>query len=332
MGAPPPISSPPGGAPPGFGPPQAPPSGGFPAGPPTAPIPGPPMPGAPSPYGGMPPAGPPSGGDANRTPLFVVLGILGAAAVVLLIFLLSSGDDKKDPQDPRDPTDPTTQPPDTTSPPETDGPDDPDPDPPANEGPVKVVDEGFTNFVNDLDDQSGSFGFIVENTGEDVLQSVSMQVVVYGAGDKVITTKDYTIGTIRPGEKLGFGDEMYGEDLAEGIDRLEIQIPDHSDSVTDASEVPDGGFEVSELTTTPGDYNLVTNFTLASTYSTDDVSYPSTYVIYRDADGKIVGAAWGAASFEGGHQTAEVEVTTYDIIPDVETTEVYVDPGYIYVP
>jgi hypothetical protein len=280
----------------------------------------------------MPPAGlPPSGGDANRTPLFVVLGILGMAAFVLLIFLLSGGGDDDD-DDPQNPADRTTQPPGTTtSPPETDGPDDTEP-PPAGDGAVQVVDEGFTNFVNDLDEQAGSFGFIVENTGADVLQSVSMQVVVYQAGDKVITTKDFTIGTIRPGEKLGFGDELYGEDLGEGIERLEIQIPDHSDSVTDASEVPDGAFEVSELTTQPDDYNLVTNFTLASTYSTEIVSYPSTYVIYRNADGKIVGAAWGAASFEGGHSTAAVEVTTYDVIPDVETTEVYIDPGYIYVP
>ena len=313
------------GVPPGAVPPT---SGGYPSAPPTAPMPGPPpVHGMPSgPYGMPPGTPPPGGGDNNRTPLFVVLGILGAAAVVLLFFLLTSGDDNNDPQNP---TDRTTQPPDTqgTQPPDTEGPDNP---PPTSDGPVQVVDQGFSNFDDTLGEPGGSFGFIVENTGEDILQSVETQVVIYGSGDRVITTKDFAIGTIRPGEKMGFGDEMYGEDLQDGIDHLEIQVRDHSDAAVDPSEVPEGGFEVTGTETTSDDYNMTTSFHLTSTYTVEEVGYPSTYVIYRNAAGDIVGAAWGSAAFENAPE-ADVEVTTYDVIPDVDTSEVFVDPGYIYI-
>src|SRR5688500_18549856 len=232
---PPPGPTPPPGAP-AFGPPPgAPgvPSGGYPAGPPTAPVAGPPgapmpgapgAPGVPGPYGPPPgmPGGPgpgpgvPGGGDSSRTPLFVILGVLGAAAVVLLIFLLagSDGDDEETGNGPENPTETTAPdgPDPTDSPPETEGPD----DPPQGDGDIQVVDQGFSNFDDGFGEAAASFGFVIENTGEEILQNVSTQVVIYGSSDRVITTKDFTVGTIRPGEKMGFGDEMYGEDLQDG--------------------------------------------------------------------------------------------------------------------
>ncbi|HMG40695.1 MAG TPA: hypothetical protein VK611_05170 [Acidimicrobiales bacterium] len=332
---PPPAPAPgamPGSVAPPFGaPPGAPPtSGGYPSAPPTAPVPGPPpLSGQPSNPYGMPPGTPPPGvGDNNRTPLFVVLGILGAAAVVLLFFLLSSGDDGGDPQNPSDRTTlpPSTDTPDTEPTDTTDPGDDP---PPANDGPVQVVDQGFSNFEGTSGDSAGSFGFILENTGDDILQSVETQVVIYGSGDRVITTKDFSIGTIRPGEQMGFGDEMYGEDVQDGIDHLEVQVRDHSDAAADPADVPDGGFEITGTETTNDEYNMTTSFHLVSTYTVEEVGYPSTYVVFRDAGGDIVGGAWGSAAFESAPE-ADVEVTTYDVIPDVDTTEVFVDPGYVY--
>jgi hypothetical protein len=324
----PPFGPPPGSVPPGA--PPGVPSGGYPAGPPTAPVPGPPLTPGSGPYGSVPPgmpgapgAAPP--GDGNRTPLFVVLGVLGAAAVVLLIFLLAGGDDDTaDPQDPTETTDPST--PGTTGP---EGPDPTDgPTEPQDDGDVQVVDQGFSNF-EDSGEAAGSFGFILENTGENILQSVETQVVIYGSGDRVITTKDFTIGTIRPGEQMGFGDEMFGEDLQDGIERLEIQVRNDSAELANPADVPEGGFEVTNVEVSNDDYNLTVNFDLTSTYTVEEVGYPSAYVIFRNAAGEIIGAAWGSASFETEPQAA-VEVTTYDVIPDVDTTEVFIDPGYIY--
>lgn len=330
----PPFGPPPGGAPPGA-PPGAVPSGGYPAGPPTAPVPGPPMTPGSGPYGAVPPGMPggppggPPGGDANRTPLFVVLGVLGAAAVVLLIFLVAGGgdDDPAGPESPTETTDPST--PGTTGP---DGPDTTDgPDEPQDDGDVQVVDQGFSNFEDTFGEPAGSFGFVVENTGTNILQSVETQVVIYGTGDRVITTKDFTVGTIRPGEKMGFGDEMYGEDLQDGIARLEIQVRNDDAELANPADVPEGGFEVANVEVTSDDYNMSVTFDLTSTYTVDEVGYPSTYVVFRNAAGEIIGAAWGSASFDDEPQAA-VEVTTYDVIPDVDTTEVFVDPGYIYTP
>ena len=328
--APSPFGPPPG-APPGT--PPGMPSGGYPAGPPTAPVPGPPMTPGSGPYGSVPPGmpgGPPGGppGDANRTPLFVVLGVLGAAAVVLLIFLVAGGggDDDDDPTGPENPTE-TTEP----NSPETTGPDGPETTEPQGDGDVQVVDQGFSNFEDTFGEPGGSFGFILENTGDNILQSVETQVVIYGSGDRVITTKDFTIGTIRPGEKMGFGDEMYGEDLQDGIDHLEIQVRNDSAELANPADVPEGGFEVANVELTSDDYNMTVNFDLTSTYTVEEVGYPSTYVIFRDAGGEIIGAAWGSASFDTEPQAA-VEVTTYDVIPNVDATEVFVDPGYIYTP
>jgi hypothetical protein len=274
----------------------------------------------------MPPAGGPGGGVANRTPLFVVLGILAAAALVGLYFLVSGGDDNKDPQNPNEPS---TQAPNTSpsSTPSTEG-----PEQPTNDGPVKLLESGFTNFTDSLDEPTAAYGFVVHNTGDDILQGLAIQVVAYAADDKVITTQDYTIGTIRPDEKLGLGGELWGEDMQGGLERLEIQIGDASDSVTDPSEVPDGAFTIGEPTTKADDYNLTTTFELSWTYAAELDIYPTAYAIFRDAAGNIVGASRGGASGVDGATNTVVELTTYDVIPDVESTEVYVEPGYVYVP
>jgi hypothetical protein len=296
-----------------------------------------PVPGASGPYGSVPPGmpgapvGPPPGGDGNRTPLFVVLGVLGAAAVVLLIFLVAGGggDDEEGGDGPETPTDTTDATgPDETDPPTTNGPDE---TVPQGEGDVQVIDQGFSNFEDTFGDPAGSFGFVLENQGDNILQSVETQVVIYGSGDRVITTKDFSVGTIRPGEKMGFGDEMYGEDLQDGIDRLEIQVRHDSADPANPADIPEGGFDVANVDLTSDEYNMTVTFDLTSTYSVEDVGYPSIYVIFRNAEDEIVGAAWGSASFDTEPQ-ASVEVTTYDVIPDVENTEVYVDPGYIYNP
>lgn len=322
--APGPYGAPGAVVPPGppVGPPTGPPSGGFPAGPPTS-MPGGPMPGAPSPYGGMPPAMP-GGSGANRTPLFVILGVLATAAVVALFFLMSDGGD----DDPASPT--------TSQTPTTDGPDDPTttsgPDEPTGDGPVQLVDSGFSNFTDSSDEPTAAYGFVVHNTSDDILQSVEIQVVAYAANDKVITTKDFSIGTIRPDEKLGMGNELWGENLQGGLERIEVQISNNPDSVVDPAEIPDGAFEIGEVTTTADDYNMTTTFHATWTYAAELNIYPSAYALFRDAEGKIVGGSYGSAAPEEGATEADVELTTYDVIPDVETTEVYLEPGWVYQP
>lgn len=277
-------------------------------------------PGAPSPYGGMPPAAPP-GGPTDRTPLFVMLGVLVTAALVGVYFVVSGGDDDEKANDP-----PTTTVQPTTTDPET--PETTDaPEEPTNDGPVKVIETGFSNYDDGMGDASASFGFIVENTGEDILQSLDVEVILYAEGDKVITSKDMLIGTIRPGEKQALADELFGEDLLGGLTRFDVQVGDIESAISDPETVPDGSFEVGEPETVSDDYNTVTKFHASWTYTEDDL-YPTATVIFRNAAGQIIG---GTSGIGGEGSESDFEVGTWSVIPDIAATEVYMDPGYVYV-
>ena len=331
-----PVAGPPTGPP--TGPPSGPPSGGYPpAGgfPPAGPQSGGFPPGAaPSPYGGMPPGAQPPG-QQNKTPLYVAIGVVAAAALVGLIVILSSGGDD-DPQ-----TQPTGSPGSTAAPPTTEpGPDGPDPTTDTTEGPddpepsgdnaVVVVDEGFQPFMGgyDQDERTASYGFILENTSDEVATDISISVSAFDASGTALASASHNIYVLRPGERMGIGDEFYGENFATDVDDVQIQVSEPSEYGLD--DVPDDGTVTAEgINTTSDEYGLATTFTARSTYG-EQLDSPQAYAIYRDAAGKIIGGSTGYVDFIAANGSTAGEVTSWDLIPNVASTEVYIDPGYFY--
>jgi hypothetical protein len=318
-----PPTGPPTGVPGGAYPPAGTPSGGFPpGGAPGAYPPG----AAPSPYGGMP-AGPPGQPGTNRTPLFVALGVVVAAAIIGLIVVMSGDDDNTaDPDRTVDRSD-TTLPDDstdTTGAP-SDEPGDEPSDEPSGSGQIEVVETGFSNYKDSYDEEIvASYGFVLENKGDETIASTEVNVALYDASDTVIASDSHTVFVLRPGEKVGVGDELWGELTAE-VARIEV-VPGPSPYPAD---VPDEGTLTAEgINTVDEEYGgLKTTFTIASTYA-EQVDSPNVYAIYRDAGGAIIGGARGYMDFVPAGGKTAAEITTFEVIPNVATTEVYADPSF----
>jgi len=303
------------------GPPTGPPSGGY--APPGVPSGGFPPGGPPSPYGGMP-AGPPPG-TQNRTPLFIAIGVVVAIALVALVVVLTSSDDE--PSDPPTST-PTDQPEQTAGPGTTTASPETTAAAPSGDAEVAVVESGFSNFMGgfDQDERSVAYGFIVENSGDDVATDITISVSAYDAAGSAVASDSHTIHVLRPGEKLGLGDEFFGDTFAADVDRIDVQVSEPSG--LGSEEVPAEGTLTAEgITTTADDYSVTTKFTAKSTYG-EQLDYPSAYAIYRNAEGKIIGGSTGTVDFIPANGSVAAEVRSWEAIPNIETTEIYLDPGW----
>lgn len=287
----------------------------------------------PSPSGGAP-ASPPGAAGPNRTALLVTLGVLGALVLVVLVAALASGDDD-DPQAGASTTagtEPvTTREVETTEPPpDTTQPDEPEePAESAELGDVsalEVTETGFSTYIDPLfDEPGGSFGFLVEHTGDGVLVGVPLSVTIMDEAGGILETTSFDIGVIRPGETLGYGGELI-EHPTNGIGGVEVQV---GESVSTYEPPAEGTLTASDVNTTGDEYSVTTTFSVSSTYS-EQVDYAEPYAIYRDASGSIIGGGMGIMDFipPGGEQTGQVDV--FGPIPNIATTDVYVDAGPWY--
>jgi hypothetical protein len=310
------------------GPPTGPPPGGYGAPGPFAPPGGPSGGFPPGPSGPYPPGGAPRPGSSNRTALFIAIGVVVAAALVGLVVVLTSGGD----DDP-----PTTGGPGTTLAPAPNGGDgggtggDPGTTEPAPSGDasVAVVDSGFQNFMGgfDGDERSVTYGFIVENSGEELATDISVSVSAYDAEGNAVATASHTIYVLRPGEKMGLGDEFFGDTFAADVDRVDFQVSEPGQGFGAENVPAEGGLTAEGITTNADDYSITTTFTAKSTYA-EQIDSPSVYAIYRNADGAIIGGSSGYLDFIPPNGSTAGEVRSWELIPNVDTTEVYMDPGY----
>jgi hypothetical protein len=331
-----PASAPPVGAQgyaaPGYaqGPPLGPPSGGYPPGGPPAggyPAGGPPMPGAyppgtPSgPYGVPGPGAPggPPGPGANKTPMFVALGALAAVALVGLILVVSSGggdDDAEHGSEPVSTTVATTEPSTTTPDNTSDTTCGSTVDGSSDTADLALVESGFT-----ASDDGGSYGVIIKNNGTEMVTNFHVEVAVYDPNDTVVRTDRHLVAKLGPGEQLGIGYDLLSEDVANGVDHLDVQFEDGF-----GDSVPDGTFEISEVATTTDQYGTDTTFVVTSTYAID-VDGPYAYVIYRNSAGEIIGGTYGFVDMVPAGGRAAGTLTSFDPVDGVASSEVYVDAG-----
>jgi hypothetical protein len=325
----PPLGPPPTGGYGPSGPPLpsygGPPSGGFPTGPgaPGGPPPG--MPGAPgmgpSPYG-TPPRPP---GAGNRTPLFVALAVIVAAVVVAAIVIVANqGDDKADPPTTTDkPTDtkvsvPTI--PETTAATSDTGDDGGGSESSGQLSALKVIDSGFTSFPNS-DFVSGTYGIVIKNNGTDAVTNFTVNVAVYDKNDTVIGSDPHTVAKIGPGEEFGIGYDVTDK-APNGIGKLDVSFEKGF-----GSNVPEGAFTVSNVAIKTDQFATDVTYTVASSYQTDLRDLES-YAIFRDANHKIVGGAFGTLQLVPKGGRANGDLQSFEPLPGAVTANVYVDKGF----
>lgn len=277
----------------------------------------------PSPYGGVP-AGPPGAGGQNRTPLLVALGVLVALATVVLLVAVTSGGDDDDATGAT--TIPVTQPPGTTD--DTDPPGTTEGTEPSGPGgavsAIEVADSGWSLFNDFADTATGSYGFVLENTGGELVLGAELSITIYDEAGGVVTTTSGTLGPMRAGERLGFGGDLYGEDLANGVGEIDVQV---GEPVFPADVPSDGELTVSGVDWTTGDLGIDVTFTVASTYG-EQLDTPAVGAVFRNSAGEIVGGASGAMNnFIPPNDSTGGEVSSIENVPEVVDIEVYVHPG-----
>jgi len=250
--------------------------------------------------------------------MFVALGALAAVALVGLILVVSSGggDDDEHGSEPVSTTVATTEP--TTTTPDNTG----DTtggstvDGSADTADLALVESGFT-----ASDDGGSYGIIIKNNGTEMVTNFHVEVAVYDPNDTVVRTDRHLVAKLGPGEQLGIGYDLLSEDVANGVDHLDVQFEDGF-----GDSVPDGTFEISEVATTTDQYGTETTFVVTSTYAID-VDGPYAYVIYRNSAGEIIGGTYGFVDMVPAGGRAAGTLTSFDPVDGVASSEVYVDAG-----
>jgi hypothetical protein len=258
----------------------------------------------------------------NRRGLLLTLGLLAVIAVVVVIAALASGgDDEGDPQARPSTTEPT---PGTRADDQAGS-----RDVQVGSGDVSVLEvaeTGFSTYTVPEAPPVGSFGLLIENTGDVAIVGAPLEVTVLDEAGATIETVPFIIGLIRPGETVGYGAELI-QDPTNGIGDIEVQIRESNATY----EVPaEGTLTASDISTDADELQTMTTFSVSSTYD-EPIEYAATYVIYRDASGRIIAGGQGIVSSvpPGGQLTGAV--FNLRMIPNIADAEVYVDPAAVEV-
>lgn len=355
---PPPRPDMPGDEPTQQQPPEAPPTSPYDSGPPMGGPPGGP-PGYPpsSPYGGMPMQPPPNQG--NRTALFVLLGGVGAAVLVGLIFLIVSGDDDGSEETqtsntselpPEDDNGTTTTGGDNPTTTTTDGGGTDDP-PPSNEGggdlseggshwyvsdsvdlgdDLMVTEYGWSNIEDGTGEIFASYGLIVENTGSEVREQVGIRINGQNEEGTTVESDDETVYSIQPGQKVGLGGQFGGGFGGSGQEIVDFEIVPQG-AGSGYSDPGSGDFTISDVNASAsGGYSTDVTFQVESSYGQQLDDTMSTAIL-RNSSGEIISGnrSISALSFvpEDGKVGGDISIfaTFEELDVDLEQTEVYVE-------
>jgi hypothetical protein len=269
---------------------------------------------APGSYGGVAPAP----GGANRTPLYIAVAVVVVAAVVGLVVVLAQGSDD-DPGPGPATTSTAPGPGDTTTPATTAGGGLPGETIGAI-GDLEVADSGFSTYRG-FSGAAGSYGVVITNTGKETVTNFTVKVAIYDEDDTVIGSHPQTVAKLAPGQKLGMGSSI-SDDLSGGIGKLKVTFDEGF-----GSAVPEGTFTVSDVAMKTTDYGTDVSFKVASSYR-QDLENLSSFAVFRDAGGQIVGGANGSVALVPAGGRANGTVTAIDTVPAAESADVYVDKGY----
>lgn len=194
-----------------------------------------------------------------------------------------------------------------------------------------LVNCGFST-VKDGASLTPTFGFVVENTGDEVRMNAGFTVTLFDAEGAQLDVQDPLFKVIPPRDKMGFGYTAYSWDAtAAPAAAMEIAYKGLSVLAEDA-EIGEGSFVTSNVKTSVNQTGptVTTTFNVSSTYL-EQVDNPLAHVIYRNAEGEIIGGHHAySPSFVGPESRGSSKVTTYGEIEDLDPdkTLAYVDFGY----
>ena len=192
---------------------------------------------------------------------------------------------------------------------------------------IEVTDSGVTNFPDEFDGTNrASYAYVLANNGDEPVANMEVTVTLVDTEGTVLSSDTDSIYLLQPGQSIGLGDTTYDE-IAE-VDSVEVQpaIPSYASEAEQLGEVTVEGIN----TTADSSGYLTTTFTATSSYEVQ-LDSPWAYVVYRNADGAIVGGTYSVIDIVQPGGSTSGEVATYTAIPNVDPaqTEVYVDPGYL---
>lgn len=157
---------------------------------------------------------------------------------------------------------------------------------------LKVVESGFSVGPGSTPgDPVLTFGAVVENTSELVVQGVTVTIDVRGADGNHIYRRledPKEITRLLPGERFGFGHSIYMSTTEISEVRVELSGPEAWDRPENVEAALMGTLSAGGVTTSTGFLGEpVVQFTAASTFA--GAVTPYGYAIFRNAAGKIVG-------------------------------------------
>lgn len=194
---------------------------------------------------------------------------------------------------------------------------------------------------------SVSYGFVVENTSDQVITSLPITYRFLDAAGEVIvehrtafsddddTGDTESIPVLRPGERVGIGGMKYPG--RPGAAEIQVEIGEPGDWMPEAVWYEVNGYgrrdrgelTITDLDVRPGDDNEpVTTFTVESSFE-QDWQPTAVYVVFYNSDGEVIGGADDAFSVgripADGATSGEVALDDPLEVPGIDPsrTEVY---------
>jgi hypothetical protein len=197
------------------------------------------------------------------------------------------------------------------------------PDRPELAGPVQVVDAGVCAYEDGL--SHVTYGMVLENTSDETLRNVIVDVKIRDSQGLVHGREiPHQIFALGPGQRTG---SAYFSVVQGGADAASLEVDvDIPEPIEGADELPSGEIRVSDVSTTVEEGERATTFTLTSTYSRGFETGLSLFVVYRDAEGRIVGGDDDFLTGLGPRGTVTHTVTSSNTDPDITEAEIYPNP------
>jgi hypothetical protein len=176
--------------------------------------------------------------------------------------------------------------------------------------PIEVVEAGVCGYDDGLGQVT--YGVVVQNVGTETLRDVNLSVDVGGSGvTGTGRSVPHYLYVLAPGEQIGVG---YRSPQGSTSDELTLQVRATQQPVVEQPEA-DATLAVSGVATAVEEETRTTDFTLTSSYPFP-LQRIEVFVIYRDAEGTIV----------GGEQDFVERVETQGTVTHT-TTSTYVNPA-----
>jgi hypothetical protein len=190
---------------------------------------------------------------------------------------------------------------------------------PPDEAGVRVTEAGVCGYDDGLG--RATYGLVLQNTGEGVLNDVHVDVEMHGAGFNAARATGHHVYKLEPGEDLGIGyySLVQGTPGEVALD-VRVDVPEPAND----PNLAQGQITASNVSTALEGTGRTTTFTLTSTY---DRAFEGVevFVVYRDDAGTILGGEQTIVERVEAGGTVEHTLPSQYNNPDATQATVYVN-------